>query len=80
MNRSRSPHADIPPLARTSPARFTALALILAAVVFAAVAPTLAWLEFSSGSENLVVGTVANSLNHSSDLFQNSACIFPRPW
>src|SRR5438128_7173307 len=30
----------------------------LAALVFAAVAPTLAWLEFSSGSENLVVESV----------------------
>src|SRR5690242_6284489 len=34
------------------------LALGLAALVFAAVAPTLSWLEFSSGSENLVVETV----------------------
>src|SRR4051812_27012147 len=30
----------------------------VAALVFAAVAPTLSWLEFSSGSENLVVETV----------------------
>src|SRR5580765_6945060 len=35
---------------------FTALGI--AALVFAAVAPTLSWLEFSSGSENLVVETV----------------------
>src|SRR6059058_3654921 len=33
-------------------------ALGVAALVFAAVAPTLSWLEFSSGSENLVVETV----------------------
>src|SRR3954470_2533969 len=33
-------------------------ALGIAALVFAAVAPTLSWLEFSSGSENLVVETV----------------------
>ena len=33
-------------------------AALLAALVFAAVAPTLLWLEFSSGPENLVVETV----------------------
>src|SRR4051812_50126545 len=33
-------------------------ALGIAALVFAAVAPTLSWLEFSSGSENLVVEAV----------------------
>src|SRR3954452_7287298 len=33
-------------------------ALGIASLVFAAVAPTLSWLEFSSGSENLVVETV----------------------
>src|SRR3954469_13576756 len=33
-------------------------ALGVAALVFAAVAPTLSWLEFSSGSEKLVVETV----------------------
>src|SRR3954463_10517332 len=33
-------------------------ALGVAALVFAAVAPTLSWLQFSSGSENLVVETV----------------------
>lgn len=31
------------------------IALLIAAAVFAVVAPTLTWLEFSSGSENLVV-------------------------
>lgn len=38
-----------------SPALYAA---ILAALVFFAVAPTLTWLEFSSGPENLVVETV----------------------
>lgn len=38
--------------------KFTAMALLIAGVIFAGVAPTLAWLEFSGGSENLVVGTV----------------------
>src|SRR3954447_10005456 len=33
-------------------------ALGIAALVFAAVAPTLPWLKFPSGSENLVVETV----------------------
>src|SRR4051812_28235850 len=33
-------------------------ALLVAALFFAAVAPTLNWLEFSGGSENLVVGAV----------------------
>ena len=34
------------------------LAVAIAAVFFAAVAPTLSWLEFSNGSENLVAETV----------------------
>ena len=33
-------------------------AIVIAIVVFAAVAPTLAWLEFSGGSENLNAATV----------------------
>src|SRR5690349_15836071 len=33
-------------------------ALGVAALVFVAVAPTLSWLEFSSGSENLVIESV----------------------
>src|SRR3954467_12075225 len=49
---------DQPPVQRMSAARFTGLSLLIAAVFFAGVAPTLAWLEFSSGSENLVVETV----------------------
>ncbi|HEX8323237.1 MAG TPA: glycosyltransferase family 39 protein [Tepidisphaeraceae bacterium] len=38
-----------------SPRRAWALALLIAATFFAAVAPTLNWLQFSSGNENLVV-------------------------
>ncbi len=38
--------------------RFISLSLVVSAIVFAGVAPTLRWLEFSSGSENLVVETV----------------------
>ncbi|MGH7213686.1 MAG: glycosyltransferase family 39 protein [Tepidisphaeraceae bacterium] len=34
------------------------VALLVALVVFVAIAPTLAWLDFSSGSENLNVATV----------------------
>jgi 4-amino-4-deoxy-L-arabinose transferase-like glycosyltransferase len=37
---------------------FPLLALTLAALVFAAIAPTLTTLEFSGGSENLIVGPV----------------------
>ncbi len=43
---------------RGGAARFTVRALLIAVVFFVGVAPTLSWLEFSSGSENLVVGTV----------------------
>src|SRR4051812_32005901 len=37
---------------------FTLWAGLIAAIFFVGIAPTLDWLEFSSGSENLVVGTV----------------------
>jgi 4-amino-4-deoxy-L-arabinose transferase-like glycosyltransferase len=46
------------PLASQRPIPPFLAALGIAALVFAAVAPTLSWLEFSSGSENLVVETV----------------------
>jgi len=38
--------------------RFTLVSVLIATAFFAAVAPTLPWLEFSSGSENLVTETV----------------------
>jgi 4-amino-4-deoxy-L-arabinose transferase-like glycosyltransferase len=38
--------------------RFALVSLIIAGVFFAVIAPTLVWLEFSSGSENLVAETV----------------------
>ncbi len=41
-----------------SAARFTLLCALIAAIVFIAVAPTLRWFEFSSGSENLITETV----------------------
>jgi hypothetical protein len=43
---------------RSSGTRFTFKAFVIAVVVFIGVAPTLSWLEFSSGSENLIVGTI----------------------
>src|SRR3954447_27059184 len=43
---------------RSSALRFTLKAIAIAAVFFAGISPTLDWLEFSSGSENLVVETV----------------------
>src|SRR4051794_41078202 len=46
------------PLTPHRPTPYFLTALGIAALVFAAVAPTLSWLEFSSGSENLVVETV----------------------
>ncbi|HLL90755.1 MAG TPA: hypothetical protein VK324_15745, partial [Tepidisphaeraceae bacterium] len=49
-----APTAAAPPRAR----RAWPYALIVPAVLFLAIAPTLTWLEFSSGSENLNVGTV----------------------
>src|SRR4051794_5379396 len=42
----------------SSAKRLTLKALLIAIVVFIGVAPTLSWLEFSSGSENLIVGTI----------------------
>ena len=39
-------------------ARFTLKAVAIGAVFFIGILPTLSWLEFSSGSENLVVETV----------------------
>ncbi len=38
--------------------RFALVSVLIAAICFAAVAPTLTWLEFSSGSENLVTEAV----------------------
>src|SRR6476620_10906032 len=46
------------PSERSSAMRFTLKAIAIAAVFFAGISPTLTWLEFSSGSENLVVETV----------------------
>jgi 4-amino-4-deoxy-L-arabinose transferase-like glycosyltransferase len=51
------PRVILPEGQRGSPLRFTLLSLLLAGLFFAGIAPTLTWLEFSSGSENLVVGT-----------------------
>jgi len=47
---ARLPSASLP--------RHGLLALLVAVLLFAAVAPTLPWLEFSSGSENLLAATV----------------------
>jgi 4-amino-4-deoxy-L-arabinose transferase-like glycosyltransferase len=52
------PMQDLAGFPRISNLRFTFYALLIAAAIFAGVAPTLSWLEFSSGSENLVVGTI----------------------
>ena len=41
-----------------SATRFSLFCALIAAIVFVTVAPTLRWLEFSSGSENLVVESV----------------------
>src|SRR2546421_7316481 len=38
--------------------KFWSVSALIAAAFFAAVAPTLTWLDFSGGSENLVVGTM----------------------
>ncbi len=51
-------HEPAPPQARRSALRFTLLAAALAAIVFTAIAPTLISLEFSGGSENLIVGPI----------------------
>src|SRR4051812_44769463 len=58
MNQTNS---DSPPAAPTlgeRPPRAWLASLLIAAAFFAAVAPTLPWLEFAGGSENLVVETV----------------------
>ncbi|MDB5325163.1 MAG: family glycosyltransferase [Phycisphaerales bacterium] len=47
--------AELPPAMST--ARAWALAVLIAAAFFAAVAPTLGWLDYSSGNENIVVQT-----------------------
>ena len=57
--------SSTPPAAPTAPPHRRGALLALAGVVlatFAFIAPTLAWLEFSSGSENLNVGTVLEIL------------------
>jgi 4-amino-4-deoxy-L-arabinose transferase-like glycosyltransferase len=51
-------HHDLHNDRRASAMGFTLKAAAIAAVFFAGVLPTLSWLEFSSGSENLVVETV----------------------
>src|SRR4051812_32996589 len=58
MNQTNS---DSPPAAPTlgeRPPRAWLASLLIAAAFFAAIAPTLRWLEFAGGSENLVVETV----------------------
>jgi len=50
--------SDCAPPISPSNVRCGCLALLISAALFAAVAPTLRWLEFSSGSENLLTATV----------------------
>src|SRR3954465_2507455 len=58
MNQVNSDTPSAAPTLGERPPRAWLASLLIAAAVFAAVAPTLSWLQFAGGSENLVVETV----------------------